>query len=220
MNCTRLQELAAAHALGALERADAARLEAMMAADPDLRLEVETFVAVAQALGASAPRVAPRAGLRERILDRIRSTPQHRGPGTKPPMPLPAAPEGFRFLRPAEGEWSEGLHPGTRFQVLASSVRRNYMMLYIEIAPGAGYPPHDHSGDEEFFIVQGDLVTEGRQLKAGDFVHAGAGSHHHDLMSPGGCQAILLTPLTSALAEAAKRAVRQASRAVKGTLGL
>ncbi|MBN8248789.1 MAG: cupin domain-containing protein, partial [Verrucomicrobia bacterium] len=119
-----------------------------------------------------------------------------------------------------EGEWSRGLHPGMRFQVLASSLRRNYMMLYIELDPGAGIPSHDHHGDEEIYVVSGDLVTEGRLLKAGDFVHADGGSHHHDLVSPGGCQAILLTPLTSALAEAAKRTVKQASQVVKNSLGL
>jgi anti-sigma factor ChrR (cupin superfamily) len=219
MTCTRLQELAAAYALGALDRPEAMRLEALMAADPDLRSEVDTFVAVAQALGCQTSPAPPPAGVRSRVLERIRSTPQlGRTPASLSPAPAPA--DGFRFLRPADGEWSAGLHPGMRFQVLASSIRRNYMMLYIELDPGARIPSHDHRGDEELYVVSGDLVTEGRHLKAGDFVHATAGSHHQDLVSPGGCQAILLTPLTSALAEAAKRAVKQASQAVKSSLGL
>lgn len=219
MTCTRLQEFAAAYALGALDRPDAVRLEALMAADPDLRSEVDTFVAVAQALDRQVAPVPPPSGLRGRVLERIRTTPQLGRPPASPATPPPPA-DGFRFLRPAEGEWSLGLHPGMRFQVLASSVRRNYMMLYIELDPGAGIPSHDHRGDEEIYVVSGDLVTEGRHLKAGDFVHADAGSHHQDLISPAGCQAILLTPLTSALAEAAKRTVKQASQAVRSSLGL
>lgn len=219
MNCTQLQELAAAYALGALEQPDATRLEAMAASDPEIKMEVDAFVAVTAALLRSVPSVPPPSRVRDRVLARIRELPRQPTPAVS--ASETAAPvEGFRFLRPASGEWSEGLHPGTRFQVLASNVRRNYMMLYIELDPGAGYPSHEHSGAEELFVVRGDLVTEGHHLQAGDFVHAEPGTHHHDLVSPSGCQAILITPLTSALAEVAKLKVRKTADRVWETLGL
>lgn len=219
MNCTRLQELAAGYALGALDRADAARLEALMSADPDLREEVESFVAVTRSFWPAVPRMDPPSGVEIGSWPGSAPLPNNAPDPAKPvsgPMPM----QGFRFLRPAEGAWSEGLHPGTRFQVLASSIRRNYMMLYMELDPGAVIPAHHHGGDEELFLVSGDLLTEGRHLKAGDFVHSDSGSHHHELKSPGGCQAILLTPLTSALAEAARMALKRASHSVKSRLGL
>lgn len=218
MNCTQLQELAAAYALGALEPLEAGRLEAMAASDPEIRMEVDAFVAVTTALLRSVPSVPPPPRVRDRVLARIRELPRQRTPEV-PPTEAPAPLEGFRFLRPASGEWTEGPHPGTRLQVLASNVRRNYMMLYIELEPGAIYPSHEHSGAEELFVVQGDLVTEGRHLQAGDFVHAEPGTHHHDLVSPSGCQAILITPLTSALAEIARVKVRKTADRVRETLG-
>lgn len=219
MNCTRLQELAAAHALGALDRTEAAQLEALADSDPDIRIEVDAFFAVTAALMRPVTPVTAPAGARDQILARIRATPQQRPGGTVAPT---AAPDlaGFRFLRPAEGAWTEGLHPGVRFQVLASNIRRNYMMVYLELDPGAVYPAHDHSGTEELFVVRGDLVTEGRRMLAGDFLHSEPGTHHHDLMSPGGCQALLVTPLTSALGDAAKLAVKRTAGKVLDTLGL
>ncbi|MBL9174229.1 MAG: cupin domain-containing protein [Verrucomicrobiales bacterium] len=219
MNCTQLQELAAAYALGALEAPEAAHLEAMAASDPEIRMEVDAFLAVTASLLRDLPAVPPPPRVRDRVLARIRELPRQQPP-TAPIPQVPSFSEGFRFLRPASGEWSEGLHPGTRLQVLASNVRRNYMMLYIELDPGAVYPSHEHSGAEELFVVKGDLVTEGRHLQAGDFVHADPGTHHHDLVSPSGCQAILITPLTSALAEIAKAKVRKTADRVRETLGL
>jgi anti-sigma factor ChrR (cupin superfamily) len=222
MNCTRLQELAAAYALGALERPDAVHMEALAASDPDVRAEVDAFLVVATALVRHVTPVTPPARVREQVLARIRRTPQLAPEGVAAAVASPSAPDlaGFRFLRPAEGEWTEGLHPGSRFQVLASNVRRNYMMLYFELDPGAGLPHHDHSGAEELFLIKGDLLTEGRLLKAGDFVHGEPGSHHHDLVSPSGCQAILVTPLTSAMGEAAKLGWKRATEKVMGGLGL
>lgn len=227
MNCTRLQELAAAYALGALERPDAARLEALAASDPDIRGEVDAFLTVARQLVGRVIPVAPPPELRSAILARIRSTPQlGRGPAgeAKPESaPLSEVPtpdvSGFRFIRPDEAEWVS-LSPGLRTQTLATNVRSNYAMVYLELAPGATYPQHSHSGNEELFVVSGDLVSEGHTLKAGDFFHSESGTVHHDLYSPNGCRAIVVTPLSSAVVETARLGLRQVGRKVLSTLGL
>lgn len=219
MNCTRLQELAAAYALGALDRTEAADLEALADSDPDIRVEVDAFLAVVAALIRQVTPVDAPAGVRDRVLARIRITPQQHPVENVPTAPV-ADLSGFRFLRPADGAWTESLHRGVRFQVLASNVRRNYMMLYLELDPGAIYPGHSHSGSEELFVVRGDLVTEGRNMQAGDFLHSDPGTHHHDLVSPGGCQALLLTPLTSALGDAARLILKRTAEKVMDTLGL
>jgi anti-sigma factor ChrR (cupin superfamily) len=222
MNCTRLQELAAAYALGALERPDAARLEALATSDPDIRSEVDAFLDVARRLVGRVVPVAPPPELRSAILARIRSTPQLGRAPTVQAKPEVKAPDlsGFRFVRPDEAEWVTGLGPGLRTQTLATNVRSNYAMVYLELAPGATYPQHSHSGNEELFVVSGDLVSEGQTLKAGDFFHSESGTVHHDLYSPSGCRAILVTPLTSAVVETARLGLRQVGRKVLSTLGL
>jgi len=219
MNCTRLQELAAAQALGILEAPEAAHLQALATSDPDIRAEVAAFQSVTSALLLLIKPVTPPARVREHVLDRIRRTPPHPAPELSVNPPGPDL-SGFRFLRPAEGEWSPGPHPGTRMQVLATDWRRNYLMVYLELEPGATFPEHDHSASEELFLVRGDLLTEGRILRAGDFIHGDPGSHHQELISPSGCQAILLTSLTSALGEMAKAGVKRTATKLLGGLGL
>jgi len=76
MNCTKFQELAAAHALGALDRAEASRLEAIVAADPDAREELESFQDTVAALASVLPVRPPASDLRGRILERIDRTAQ------------------------------------------------------------------------------------------------------------------------------------------------
>ena len=208
MNCTQLQALAAAHALGALDRAEAARLEAMANADPDLRSELDSFLRVARRLAGTAEPVPPPPGVRAAVLDRIARTPQLR-PAAGESRPGPAQPAGFRFLRPAEGQWTDGPVAGVRFQTLSTDWRRNQMMLYLELDPGARYPDHRHSGPEQMFIVTGDLMSDGQLLRAGDFLEGGEGSEHHDVYSPGGCQALLITSATSVLAEYARGKLKE-----------
>ena len=55
---------------------------------------------------------------------------------------------------------------------------------------------HDHSSSEELFILSGHLQTEGRLLGPGDFLHAEPGTHHHELVSPDGCVALIINRTT------------------------
>ena len=72
MNLTKLQELAAAHALGALDLADQALLEAALGAHRVVRTEVSAFRDIAASLASalSTP-LAPTPALRARLLQRI-----------------------------------------------------------------------------------------------------------------------------------------------------
>ncbi len=218
MNCTQIQELAAAFALGGLERADAARMQAMADADPDIRAELDTFLAVADRLVQGVRRVEAPAGARARILDRIAKTPQLKGEApASENSPLPG---GFRFLRPAAGQWTEGPFPGARFQLLSADWRRNHVMLYLELDPGTRYPDHTHHGSEQLFVISGDLLTSGRLLRAGDFVHCDSGTEHHEVISPGGCHALLVTSMSSAVGEFARGKLKLAGEKLANTLGL
>jgi anti-sigma factor ChrR (cupin superfamily) len=52
---------------------------------------------------------------------------------------------------------------------------------------GARSNPHEHSGPEEFFILEGDLIdSDGYKYFAGDFVSMDSGSRHESI-SPSGC---------------------------------
>jgi anti-sigma factor ChrR (cupin superfamily) len=70
----------------------------------------------------------------------------------------------------------------------AGTGRGSYLM---EMAPGASSRPHRHSGAEEFFVLEGELVDfDGHVYRAGDFVRLGQGTVHTSL-SPTGCKLIV-----------------------------
>jgi anti-sigma factor ChrR (cupin superfamily) len=188
MNCTELLELAAAHALGALPPADAARLEAALANDRAARAELAGFRDAAAALAAAvtAPGQPP-AGLRAKILDQAARTPRARASGA-----APATAGGFRFVLNDDPGWVPGRVPGMKVKPLSVSRDMGYQVLLAELAPGTGFPEHDHTSSEELFIVSGHLQTEGRLMGPGDFLHAEPGTHHHELVSPDGCVALLI----------------------------
>lgn len=189
MKCTEIQELSAAHAAGALSRADVARLEALAAQDSDIRAEVaENHDALTVAISASLPdSTGPASALRARILDRILKTPQTRPEGSE------SAAQPGHFVIPHDSKtWIPSRVPGFRTKPLSMQPDQGYTMRMLELAPGARVPAHDHAGAEELFIVSGDLINEGQTLVAGDFVHFDGHTHHHELISPSGCRAILV----------------------------
>lgn len=190
MKCTDLQELAAAHALGGLPRADAARAEALAAHDEDVRAELAAFHDTAAVLAAGPPHDAkPSAELRARVLDRITRTPQARPANAPEPTP------GFTFRRHGDGEWQATPLPGVRIKPLSASPDLGHQTLLLELAPHATFPSHDHHGSEDLLLLSGDLVTEGRSLGPGDYLHAEPGSHHGELFSPNGCVALIIGPI-------------------------
>lgn len=201
MNCDELQQLTALQALGALEVADADRLRERLKSDPAAAADLTRFLDTAAALALSITPVQPSASVRSRVMDRIRRTPQTRTDSTGQDQPRvdPPVPEGMRFLC-SDHPWTPAPLPGARFKLISSGEHQSYIMIMIELAPGAGYPEHDHFGVEDMYILTGDLQTEGRSLGPGDSLHAEPGSHHHELRSVNGCTALMVLP-KQALAE-------------------
>ena len=188
MTCKQLEELAAGHALGALDRDEAAQLEMLMAHDADVRGEVSTFTDAAAAVASAAvPRVAPSEGLRARILAGVAATAQEAQP---PPIPIAAA-AGFRFVLNGPEGWVDTGIPGVRGKLLSRGPQRGYKVMLIAVAPGAKLPDHDHAGTEDLFMLSGHLHTQGHLMGPGDFLRSEAGTRH-ELISPDGCVALVV----------------------------
>ena len=57
----------------------------------------------------------------------------------------------------------------------------------IRMAPGAATIAHTHRQNEDYLILEGDLIEpDGRRLGPGDFVHYEPGSRHNS-RTEGGC---------------------------------
>jgi anti-sigma factor ChrR (cupin superfamily) len=189
MRCTELQELAAAYAAGALSRADAARLDAMAAQDPELRDELAALHdATTAAVAGSLTRLrSPSGSVRTRILDQIQQTAQ-----SSPASPPASGSPGHFFIPESSNPWTSTGVPGFRVKILSVQPQLGYRLLLLELDAGGRIPAHDHAGSEEILLLSGDLVTEGRTLGAGDFVHFDPQTHHHELTSPNGCRAVMV----------------------------
>lgn len=196
MTRKNLEELAAGHALGALDSCEAAEFERLLAHDAKAREEAAAFIDTAAAMAAGAsPAIAPSAELRARILATIAATAQTRQAEAQAQAPDS---KGFCVTPAGEQGWIEPGLPGFRMKVLSGGPGAPYQLILAELSAGGKIPEHDHPGTEELFILSGHLHTEGYVLGPGDFFRAEAGTHHRELTSPDGCRAILINgPVTA-----------------------
>lgn len=139
--------------------------------------DVEFDDVAAIALAASADAGEARPDVRDRLLSRLGSS--------------PAAP-GFAFHFADAAAWQPHPIPGIRMQVLSAQRDTGYAVLLLDVAPGTHYPAHHHGGAEECYVLSGTVETCGRRLKAGDFVHADAGTDHGGLFTQDGCRVLLV----------------------------
>jgi mannose-6-phosphate isomerase-like protein (cupin superfamily) len=61
----------------------------------------------------------------------------------------------------------------------------------LKMAPGAASLPHEHTSDEIFYVLEGELVDfDGTRYRSGDMVLLRAGTVHSS-HTPGGCTLLL-----------------------------
>ena len=100
-----------------------------------------------------------------------------------------ASPAGTITLRAEEGAW-RSLAPGVTMKVLRVDRVAGNQTILIRMSPGAVVAGHQHSQEEECFIVDGEIRIGNHRLCAGDMHVACAGSIHEPIASPTG--AVLL----------------------------
>ncbi len=187
MSTERQQEQASLYVLGALPPAERAAFEAELSADESLRQLVRELQRGAEGIALAAPAAPLPRGLKDKVLRRL---------DEKIRADRAAAVAGFRFLgAAAESGWKALPVPGTFIKLLSLEKERGYAVLLGRIDAGVRYPAHVNAGPEDFYILSGDLVVGDRHLRAGDFHHADAGSHHGENYSTEGCT--LLAVLTT-----------------------
>lgn len=181
MTQERLEELAALQAAGALDGAERAEFERLLATgDPVARRAAAQFgdLAALIALAGAAPAV-PSPGLRARVLAKVRA-PQ--------PAPTPATPAGFKFVAGLDAAgWQQLPVPGASVKLLSLDAERGYAVVLGKLAPGASYPPHVHLHSEQVYVLDGDLHIGPHAMRAGDFHEAAAGTRHDGNYSETGC---------------------------------
>ena len=69
--------------------------------------------------------------------------------------------------------------PKMSWSVISYESSTGFGSFLLKMEPGARSAPHTHTGFEEFFIVEGELIdSDGAVFKKGDFVSFEPGSKH------------------------------------------
>jgi anti-sigma factor ChrR (cupin superfamily) len=142
------------------------------------------------ALALSASGAEPRPDIRDQMMRRVKATSDH---------------VGFAFKWIDDNRWLPHPVPGIKMKILALNKERGYATLLLDVAPGTRFPPPHHGGAEECYVVSGTVTTCGRELNAGDFVHADPGTDHGELYTETGCRVLLVVPPAEHLPESLLR---------------
>ena len=174
-------ELLSLYAVHALPAADVALVEAHLAACADCQRELEALRPVVDEALATWPIdvLRPSPSLWDRLAGRIEADTGHR----------PAAPSSRRSTEP---EWEQAA-PGIWCKLLATDAAQQRVSMLVRLEPGVAYPPHQHAGVEELYLLDGELWIDDRKLYPGDYNRAEPGTGDQRVWSETGCTCVLLT---------------------------
>lgn len=114
------------------------------------------------------PPSARAASLRERVLGAARA----------------ASADTDKITIPADcGKWRV-IAPLVSMKMLHATRESRSFLLRLE--PGGRLSPHDHPGDEECMVLEGEIFLGDVRATAGTFHLAPKGSRHGEITSPGG----------------------------------
>lgn len=101
-------------------------------------------------------------------------------------------PDGFRrAVDVAEVAWRPS-EMTAGVQVKDIAVTNDTELQIVRLEPGAGFPRHRHDSPEFIYILEGELVQNGRRLRKGWASVSGAGTVDEDVHSDTGCTFLLV----------------------------
>ena len=179
-------EFAPLYALDLLDLEERLWVEAQILACPDLAEELATYQTAVGLLPYSAELVPMAADLKDRLFDRLEldSTPLVATP--QPPIPVDLTPVDETFSIQAQDlQWKSHRTPGVQCAVLFVDPVQRMRSLVVKAAAGVVYPLHRHEQAEEIYMLEGELVLNGKTYFAGDYIRSNPGSSHAPETSTG-----------------------------------
>lgn len=87
----------------------------------------------------------------------------------------------------AASGWRTTAIAGIEVRELSVEADGSAVTMLIRMRAGATYPAHEHAGPEECFVLEGDLVLDELEMRAGDFQRMEPGSAHPPQTTRAGC---------------------------------
>jgi anti-sigma factor ChrR (cupin superfamily) len=158
----------------------------------ELREYMDTMTSLAEDVARSMP--APRRSLKNQILAAVKESQAHAA--EHPMMEIPYMDPAKLLTRANEGEWLESGAPGITLKLLFHDVKNARYTVLAKLIPGAIYPTHRHVGEEQCFVIQGDLQFGELSLNTGDYIVTPDATVHDHSYSVGGALLLLTTALS------------------------
>ncbi|MBI4909737.1 MAG: cupin domain-containing protein [Acidobacteria bacterium] len=170
--------------LGLLNEEERRLVESEVSADAAVAREFDEFCEVAGLLALAAPAISPPAALRSRLEC------------ARPPRPLLVEAEPGIFVhRASDQHWTATPFAGVFVKQMAFDPERSVATSLIRMEPGAEYPNHTHTQEEQCYVISGDIVLGTVELRTGDYSRAAEGSRHGRVFTRNGCM-LLITACT------------------------
>jgi len=98
--------------------------------------------------------------------------------------------KGKFFVFSNMGNWVNAM-PGVEVKVLHETPgTKSYL---VKLSAHAEIPGHDHTYNEESFVIEGEVMLDGTLCRPGDYHFAAAGSQHRAIRSDLGCTLLVKT---------------------------
>jgi anti-sigma factor ChrR (cupin superfamily) len=87
-------------------------------------------------------------------------------------------PQCSRYVAPDALPWEDTRYQGVQIKVLLRDEASGLLTALFRWAPGAVLPLHEHVEIEQTYVLEGRLVDEEGEARAGEFVWRPRGSRH------------------------------------------
>lgn len=101
----------------------------------------------------------------------------------------PVSPPSETSMKP---EWEQPA-PGISCHLLATDTEKGRVSMLVRLDPGVDYPPHQHAGVEELYLLDGELRIDEKTVYPGDYHQAEPDTIDHRVWSETGCTCVLIT---------------------------
>lgn len=177
------------YSLGSLDDGAKRAVEVAASQDSSLQAEMAEWHEVAARIGLAAPVPEPTPELRAKLLRDVHG---HKM-GSRPLLQEEVS--GIHVLRHGHGSWRPTPFAGVSSKLLFLDKVSGLGTSLLRFEPGAEYPSHHHSAEEQCYVIEGDIRLGELHLHQGDFTTATPGTTHGIITSDQGCVVLIIASI-------------------------